>query len=89
MQPILSRCVVPAADTLLIAVTNQDFPAINERTVAPKITKSRIDQWSRSISDDASNDIALTLRAHKEVMDLLGKFSDLEKRSLGMGTWPR
>ena len=56
--------------------------AFYERTVAPKIRKSGIDRWFRSISDDGSNDIALTLRVHKKLMDLFGSISGLEKRSL-------
>lgn len=56
--------------------------AFYERTVAPKIRKSGIDRWFRSISDDSSNDIALTLRVHRKLMDLFGRISGLEKRSL-------
>ncbi len=56
--------------------------AFYERTVAPKIRKSGIDRWFRSISDDFSNDIALTLRVHRKLMDLFGRISGLEKRSL-------
>ncbi len=56
--------------------------AFYERSVAPNIRKSGIDKWFRSISDDASNDIALILRVHKKVMDLFGEISGLGKRSL-------
>jgi hypothetical protein len=56
--------------------------AFYEKKVAPMIRKSPIDAWLNALHAGSSDDLALTLETHKNVMDLFCKISGLEKRSL-------
>jgi hypothetical protein len=56
--------------------------AFYEKTVAPIMKDSGIDEWLASLSNDKSIGSPNTLVIHKKLMDLFASITGLEKRSL-------
>jgi hypothetical protein len=79
---LIGRSYAAAIERKRDTVIASDGDSFYEQTVAPKIRKSGIDTWFRALSADKSDDLALTLKVHKKVMDLFTEISRLKQRSL-------